>query len=74
MTPDELAALIDSIPEVAAMQARMAKLETAIREAAVWFEDEADDWAGGANEKASPDDMERLMDRYAADLRKALEP
>jgi hypothetical protein len=65
---------VPTAEEWARAQARMARMEVAIREAAVWFEDEADDWASGANEKASPDDMERVMDRYAADLRKALEP
>jgi hypothetical protein len=63
---------VPTAEEWAQAQARMARMEAAIELAVERFEDEADKWREGIDDE---DGFNKdLMDRYAADLRKALEP
>jgi hypothetical protein len=63
---------VPTAEEWATAQARMARMEGAIELAVERFEDEADKWREGIDDE---DGFNKdLMNRYAADLRKALEP
>jgi hypothetical protein len=71
-TPEDWLGPVPTAEEWAKAQARMARMEGAIELAVERFEDEADKWREGIDDE---DGFNKdLMNRYAADLRKALEP